>query len=135
MSKESIKVAFGTAGALFTDENAPEIYKVLEEGGCKILDTAQLYSGKEEVIGRTGGAKKFIVDTKDVGGFVAKSATKDTIVQRGEESIKKLDTDQVCHYATVTTETNDIADRDRRSTSSTSTHRNARSPSKTPSPG
>lgn len=91
----SIKVVFGTAGALFTDETAPEIYQILQDGGCKTLDTAQLYQGKEEVIGRTGGAQKFTVDTKEVGGFDAKSATKDTVVQRGEESIKKLGTDKV----------------------------------------
>lgn len=102
MSKESIKVVFGTAGALFNDDNAPEIYKALEEGGCGVLDTAQLYTGKEEVIGRTGGAKRFVIDTKDVGGFEAKSATKDTVIKRGEESIKKLGTDQVC------TQKNDI---------------------------
>lgn len=95
MSTESIKVVFGTAGALFTDDNAPEIYKALEAGGCKTLDTAQLYEGKEAVIGRTGGAKKFVVDTKEFGGFVAKSATKETVIQRGEESMKKLGTDQV----------------------------------------
>ena len=96
MSKDSIKVVFGTAGALFNDDNAPEIYKALEAGGCGVLDTAQLYSGKEEVIGRTGGAKRFVIDTKEIGGFQAKSATKDTVIQRGEESIKKLGTFQVC---------------------------------------
>lgn len=96
MSQESIKVVFGTASGLFTDENAPEIYKALQDGGCKTLDTAQLYEGKEEVIGRTGGASKFIIDTKEFGGFKAKSATKDNVIQRGEESLQKLKTDQVC---------------------------------------
>jgi len=95
MSQQSIKVVYGTAGALFTDENAPEIYKILEENGCKNVDTAQLYEGKEAVIGRTGGAKRFIVDTKEFGGFKAKMATKDGIVKRGQESMEKLATDQV----------------------------------------
>lgn len=98
MSQQSIKVVFGTAGQLFTDENAPEIYSILEQNGCKNLDTAQLYEGKEAVIGRTGGAKKFIVDTKEFGGFKSKQATKDGIVSRGAESMEKLGTDQVCLY-------------------------------------
>ena len=62
---------------------------------CNTLDTAQLYEGKEAVIGRTGGAKKFVIDTKDVGGFKAKTSYKDAVVKRGEESIEKLGTDQV----------------------------------------
>lgn len=101
MSQDSIKVVFGTAGALFTDDTAPEIYKILQDGGVKTLDTAQLYQGKEEVIGRTEGAKKFIVDTKEFGGFKAKTATKDGVIQRGQESIKSLATDQVCCISTA----------------------------------
>ena len=101
MSRESIKVVFGTAGALFTDENAAAIYKALEDGGCKVLDTAQLYEGKEALIGRTGGAKRFVVDTKEFGGFVARSANKAKVIERGEDSIQKLGTDQVCLDSTA----------------------------------
>ena len=95
MSRKPIKVIFGTAGALFTDDTAEPIYKLLQQYGCGNLDTAQLYKGKEEVIGRTGGASKFVIDTKELCGFVPKTATKDNVIQRGEESLKQMETKQV----------------------------------------
>ena len=95
MSANHIKVVFGTAGALFTEATAPEIYRELLKNGVTTLDTAQLYEGKEEVIGNTSGGDSFVIDSKEMGGFNPKTATKQTVLQRGKESMEKLKAKQV----------------------------------------
>ena len=95
MAAKSIKVVFGTAGEFFTKETAAEVYDVLRENDVHTLDTAQLYEGKEEIIGLTEGAKRFTIDSKEMGGFRPKTATRDKVVQRGKDSLAKIGTAQV----------------------------------------
>ncbi|KAJ7472181.1 aldehyde reductase [Mycena latifolia] len=83
----------------FPDEESIEkLYKLLEEGGCDTIDTARIYGNSEEWIGKTGGGKRFIVDTKAPGGFIPGSSTGEAIPQLAKESVEQLGVDKVDVY-------------------------------------
>jgi hypothetical protein len=91
-----LPVIFG--GAMIGPERAfkdaatiKELYDVLEKGGVKTIDSAQLYTGSEQLIGETDGASKFTIDTKWQGGFAGALNTK-TIVESAKESMQLLKT-------------------------------------------
>lgn len=91
-----LPVIFGGAGIgperTFKDASlVKELYTVLEKGGVKTIDSAQLYAGSEQLIGETDGASKFTIDTKWQGGFTGALNTK-TIVESAKESMKLLKT-------------------------------------------
>ena len=72
MASEGIPIVFGGAGIgpgkAFPDADAAKpLLDALEAGGCKIIDTAQLYGGSEEVLGQVDAPKRFIIDTKHAG--------------------------------------------------------------------
>ena len=67
-----------------------ELYKLLKEGGCDIIDTARLYSNSEEWIGKTGGGDQFIIDSKTPGGFVPGGSTSSGILQHAKETVERL---------------------------------------------
>ncbi|KIV81689.1 hypothetical protein PV11_03859 [Exophiala sideris] len=100
MSSGPIKVIFGTA----TTGNAEpwdssdyvnEAFEILKAHGVKNLDTAQLYGKSEQKLGELKAGDKFILDTKWLGGFTGKWASKDNIINTAKESIQKLGVKQV----------------------------------------
>ena len=102
MADKQVKVVYG--GALLgnassdfsTPEQVEEVLRVLEENGVKDIDTAQIYGGSEELLGKTGAASRFIVDTKHAGGFVPGTSSKEGLIERANESLRKLNTNSVC---------------------------------------
>jgi aflatoxin B1 aldehyde reductase len=96
MSANGIKIAFGGAGWLSSSvEEVREWLKVLEEAHVEIIDTAQVYGGSEQTIGKAGAASRFIVDTKMPGGFNDKICTRDVMIDACKASLKRLNTDSV----------------------------------------
>ncbi|KAL4936590.1 hypothetical protein BDV06DRAFT_233294 [Aspergillus oleicola] len=70
---------------------------VLQAEGVKYIDTAHIYGNSEEILGKLGAAKSFTMDTKYPGGFGPVSS-KERIIAIADESLKKLQTDQVDVY-------------------------------------
>ncbi|KAI1608491.1 aldehyde reductase [Exophiala viscosa] len=100
MSSKSLTVVFGTASIgnsepWTSDEYVNEAFEILKKHGVKNLDSAQLYGKSEEKLGELKAGDKFIVDTKWLGGFTGKWASKENIVNTAKESIKKLGVKQV----------------------------------------
>ncbi len=96
MSANGIKIAFGGAGFLSSSvDEVTEWLDIIEEAGIEIIDTAQLYGGSEEVLGKAGASSRFIIDTKLPGGFSAQLSTMEAVVEAGEKSLSRLDTNQV----------------------------------------
>ncbi|KAJ7739184.1 NADP-dependent oxidoreductase domain-containing protein [Mycena metata] len=100
MTTSPIKVVFGGAGIgpsrYFPDEESIEkLYKLLEESGVDTIDTARLYGPSEEWIGKTGGGKRFTIDSKTGGGFAPGSSTGETIPQHAQESVQLTGVDQL----------------------------------------
>ncbi|KAL4794020.1 NADP-dependent oxidoreductase domain-containing protein [Aspergillus venezuelensis] len=70
---------------------------VLQAEGIKYIDTALIYGTSEEILGRLGAAKNFVIDTKYPGGFGPVSSI-EGIIAAANDSLKKLQTDQVDVY-------------------------------------
>ena len=106
MSANGIKIVFG--GWIFhtgSVDETTEWLKILSEVGIKIIDTAQLYGASEEVLGKTGAASRFTIDTKALGGFGPELTTKDAVIKAGNDSLAKLKTDAVSDSLPNTTGT------------------------------
>jgi aflatoxin B1 aldehyde reductase len=103
MSKAHPQIVFG--GGLFgaapqwsTAEQVEEFLQVLERNNVKAIDTAQIYSTSEDLLGQTNASKRFIIDTKFAGGFSGGSS-KEQVIKVGNESLQKLATDSVSSLA------------------------------------
>ncbi|KAJ6520468.1 NADP-dependent oxidoreductase domain-containing protein [Mycena sanguinolenta] len=97
----SIKAVYGggTIGRTFSEaESIEKVYKLLEEGGCNTIDTARLYGDSEEWLGKTGAGKRFVIDSKAPGGFIAGSSTGTTIPQFAKETVERLRTSVDVYY-------------------------------------
>jgi hypothetical protein len=79
----------GPPRAFNSAETIGELYDVLEKGGVKIIDSAQLYEGSERMIGETNGGSRFTIDTKWKGGFAGVLNNKE-IVESAKVSIEQL---------------------------------------------
>ncbi|KAJ7314972.1 NADP-dependent oxidoreductase domain-containing protein [Mycena albidolilacea] len=79
-------------------DSIEKAYKLLEEGGCDTIDTVRLYGSSEEWIGKTGGGKRFTIDSKTPGGFAPGTSTSDTIPQFAEETVERLGVKSVDVY-------------------------------------
>ncbi|KAI1676414.1 Aflatoxin B1 aldehyde reductase member [Pyrenophora tritici-repentis] len=95
-----LKIIFG--GAFLSDEayfNTPEVRSwvvdMLLNNGVKNIDTARRYSSSEEAIGRLEKRKEFVIDTKLPGGFAPGTVTKDGIINDSQDSLKRLQIDQI----------------------------------------
>jgi aflatoxin B1 aldehyde reductase len=89
----SIKAVCGTTSinpfTFNTDEKVAEIFRILKQEGVTTLDTARLYSGAEEALGRVPGHEDFIIDTKILGGFSPGSAAKENVIKDVQDSLDK----------------------------------------------
>jgi len=95
-----IKIVFGGAsiapGSSFgDDETIRKLYDALEAGGVKTIDTAQIYQGSEELMGKTGAGKRFAIDSKAAAGFMPGSAAEALIVEAAKNSLKALGVDKL----------------------------------------
>lgn len=95
-----IKNVFGSASVqkdrgFGTPEGLEAVYKTLEQGDCKTIDTATIYGASQEFLGNTGAPKRFIIDTKAACGLKPNGGSKATILQDYEDSKKLLGVDQV----------------------------------------
>ncbi|KAJ3175585.1 hypothetical protein HDU87_006082 [Geranomyces variabilis] len=84
--------------SISTAAQVDEVLHALEDLGVKHIDTAQIYGRSEELLGETGAAKRFVLDTKVGAGFGQAPSTKDVVIQAAKESLEKLKTDQVDVY-------------------------------------
>lgn len=92
-----VKTIFGGAsfiseGALGfnTEEKASQAIDALLAAGVTTIDTARIYSGSEEALGKQEKRTQFTIDTKVPGGFGPGTATKDTIVEHAKEALDKV---------------------------------------------
>jgi len=89
---------FGAAG--WTVDNldpAKEFLEILERYGVKHIDTARMYTGSEETLGKLGAPKKFTIHTKAMG-FFPKSLSRESVFKGQKESFEDLKTDSVSSY-------------------------------------
>jgi aflatoxin B1 aldehyde reductase len=91
--------AISTGLSFSTPEQATQLLDLLEQEGIQQIDTAQLYGNSEEFLGSLKAGDRFIIDTKHVGGWVEGSSSREEVVKRGEESLKKLGVEKVCSCA------------------------------------
>ncbi|KAJ7770119.1 aldehyde reductase [Mycena metata] len=75
-----------------------KVYKLLKEGGVDTIDTGRIYGVSEEWIGKTGGGKRFTIDSKTPGGLIPGSSTGETIPQHAKETVERLGVDKVDVY-------------------------------------
>ncbi|KAJ7720841.1 NADP-dependent oxidoreductase domain-containing protein [Mycena metata] len=102
-NSSAIKIVFGGAPIgpnpsfpYFPDEESIEkLYRLLEEGGVDAIDTARIYENSEEWIGKTGGGKRFPIDSKTPGGFAPGSSTSENIPQHAKESVERTGVDKL----------------------------------------
>ncbi|KAF2106609.1 NADP-dependent oxidoreductase domain-containing protein [Lophiotrema nucula] len=95
----TITAVFGGAslnpyGAFNNDETIKQAFDTLKKEGVKIIDTARLYEGSEETIGRVPGHEDFTIDTKLKGGFDLGSTSKARAIADAEDSLKKANVKQ-----------------------------------------
>ncbi|ORY19302.1 NADP-dependent oxidoreductase domain-containing protein [Clohesyomyces aquaticus] len=96
----SVKAVFGGAslnphGAFKDPEVVKEALEILQREGVTTLDTARLYPGSEETIGKAPGHDKFIIDTKVKGGFQPGSISKDKVLADAQDSLQLVNVDQL----------------------------------------
>jgi aflatoxin B1 aldehyde reductase len=75
-----------------------KVYDALERAGCRKIDTAHIYGASEELLGQSGGSKRFDIDTKAPGGIVPGSMTAQGVVGFAHRSKKLLEVEQVDVY-------------------------------------
>ena len=95
MTSQGIKIAYGAATLGNRDpfnstEDLDEAFNILDKHNVKIIDSAQLYGNSETRLGEVKAGKRFIIDTKWIGGWTPGAASKESIVKSGKESITKL---------------------------------------------
>ncbi|KAK9233974.1 NADP-dependent oxidoreductase domain-containing protein [Lipomyces kononenkoae] len=93
-----IKLIFGTAFiAPLGDETINEFLRILEHNGVKELDSARLYKGSEEALGKAGAPSRFTIDTK-APGFFKGSLSKSSVLAGIEKSFNDLGVEHVDTY-------------------------------------
>jgi aryl-alcohol dehydrogenase-like predicted oxidoreductase len=75
-----------------------KVYDALEEAGVRKIDTAHIYGASEEILGQTGGSKRFEIDTKAPGGLIPGSMTAQGVQGFAHTSKKLLGVEQVDVY-------------------------------------
>lgn len=95
-----VKTIFGGFGlsdqAYFnTPEVRDQVIDTLLNNGIKNIDTAHIYPGSEDAIGKIAKRKEFTIDTKLPGGFGPGAVTKDGVIKGAQDSLKRLNIDQI----------------------------------------
>jgi aryl-alcohol dehydrogenase-like predicted oxidoreductase len=98
----TVELSFG-GGTFMSEESFGSVEKmreglsILQAEGIKYIDTATLYGESEKFLGDLGASKTHTIDTKYPGGFAGPSS-KEKILATANESLKKLQTNQVDVY-------------------------------------
>ncbi|KAF2448757.1 aflatoxin B1 aldehyde reductase-like protein member 2 [Karstenula rhodostoma CBS 690.94] len=94
-----IKAVFGGGAfpqGVYADARVQaEALDVLQKAGVKVIDSARLYLGSEEAIGKLEGRTNFTIDTKLPGGFNKGNLSKDQVTKDISDSVQKLGVPQV----------------------------------------
>lgn len=94
-----IKLVFGAAGIPHKNYEDPKYQtsalEALLKAGVTTLDTARLYTGSEEAIGNLPLRTSFTIDSKLEGGFKPGTSTRDQILANIDDSLKRLQIDQL----------------------------------------
>jgi aflatoxin B1 aldehyde reductase len=101
--KPGVPIIFGGAqfqlsGPFSSPSTLLNVYSALEKAGCGKIDTAHIYGASEEILGQSGGSKRFAIDTKAPGGGIPGSMTAQGVVDFAHGSKKLLDIEQVDVY-------------------------------------
>lgn len=76
--------------AFISHTQLPELFSLLNAGGCTHIDTAALYGQSEELLGLANAGEHFTIDTKTKGGFIKGYATKENVIKDAENSRRLL---------------------------------------------
>ena len=93
-----IKTIFGAAGLGRDSSWFAQALDTLEAHHVDTLDTAELYTDSEKVLGEHEAHKRFVIDTKFASVFGGSSAKPDTILKSASKSLSTLGTKQVDIY-------------------------------------
>ena len=86
---------FQHQGSFSDPATLQSVYEALEKSGCKKIDTATRYGASEEILGQSGGSKRFTIDTKAPGGIYPGSSTAQGTQDFAQQSKKALQIEQV----------------------------------------
>ncbi|KAH4016789.1 hypothetical protein HBI25_220110 [Parastagonospora nodorum] len=78
------------AGKFNTQESREKVLDLLLSYGVKNIDTARLYGGSEEAIGKLSKRTEFVIDTKLVGGFSPGNVHKDQVIADAQHSLDRV---------------------------------------------
>ncbi|KGO77324.1 Aldo/keto reductase [Penicillium italicum] len=98
-----IKIIWG-AGSIMDEVSYPtlesinEVLNILQAKGIKTLDTAKIYNNSEELLGKLHADSRFILDSKYPGGFSPEPSTPESFATALNESLARLQTDQLDVY-------------------------------------
>lgn len=76
-------------------EERSQVLDVLLQNGVKNIDTARLYPGSEDAIGKLEKRKEFTIDTKIPGGFAPGHVSKDEVIRDCQDSLDRLQIEQI----------------------------------------
>ncbi|CAG8888682.1 unnamed protein product [Penicillium egyptiacum] len=99
----NVQLIFG-GGSFLNDISSPSIEDVkkaldkLYELGIKAIDTAVVYDKSEEFLGEAHASDRFTIGTKYPSGFGPEGSSKDGLLLSAEESLRKLQTNQLDIY-------------------------------------
>lgn len=90
-----VKIIFGAAsvtdkGKFNTHESRTKVLDILAANGVNTIDTARLYAGSEEAIGKLDKRGDFIIDTKIVGGFSPGNVSREQVVKDVANSLETV---------------------------------------------
>ncbi len=94
MASRGLKPVFGGGpigeGKDFPDvPSIEELYKLLKEGGCDIIDTAGQCSNSEERIKETHGGYQFSIDSKTPGDFTGGGSDSAGILLHAKQTVER----------------------------------------------
>ncbi|KAL2811363.1 Aldo/keto reductase [Aspergillus granulosus] len=99
----TVQLIFG-GGSFLNDISNPSLADVestldkLHELQIKNIDTAVIYDNSEEYLGQSHASHRFAISTKYPCGFLPNGSSKEDLLSSAEESLRKLQTDQLDVY-------------------------------------
>ncbi|CAI7588789.1 unnamed protein product [Penicillium crustosum] len=98
-----IKIVWGGASimdevAYPTLESINEVLDILQSNDIKTIDTAKIYNNSEELLGKVHADSRFTIDSKYPGGFSPDPSTPESLVTSLNESLARLQTNQLDVY-------------------------------------